>query len=184
MNAVIKGASYILAHVPGMVIHNGSTQITERIVNPESEYLKQLPEHLRTYQQAVEYWPNQVYIGNKTPEELAGVEFPYYDKPLAGAGRYGKFVACSGFPACRYSHPIVKDTGGKCPQCGGKMLLRKSAKGRVYYGCGSYPECKFMTWDEPTPEPCPQCGGTLFKHHGQLVCLKEGCGFTKPLEKK
>ena len=91
MNAVIKGASYILAHVPGMVIHNGSTQITERIVNPESDYLKQLPEHLRTYQQAVEYWPNQVYIGNKTPDDLAAVEFPYYDKPLAGAERYGKF---------------------------------------------------------------------------------------------
>ena len=91
MNAVIKGASYILAHVPGMVIHNGSTQITERIVNPESEYLKQLPEHLRSYTQAVEYWPNQVYIGNKTPGELAEVEFPYYDKPLAGADRYGKF---------------------------------------------------------------------------------------------
>ncbi len=91
MNAVIKGASYILAHVPAMVIHNGSTQITERIVNPESEYLKQLPEHLRTYKQAVEYWPNQVYIGNKTPDDLAGVEFPYYDKPLEGAPRYGKF---------------------------------------------------------------------------------------------
>lgn len=110
---------------------------------------------------------------------------PQCGKPMViRSGRYGKFVACSGFPACRYSHPIVKDTGGKCPQCGGKMLLRKSAKGRVYYGCGNYPDCKFMTWDEPTPEPCPQCGGTLFKHHGQLVCLKEDCGFTKPVEKK
>ncbi len=110
---------------------------------------------------------------------------PQCGKPMViKSGRYGKFVACSGFPACRYSHPLVKDTGGKCPQCGGKMLLRKSAKGRVYYGCGNYPDCKFMTWDEPTPEPCPQCGGTLFKHRGQLVCLKEGCGFAKPVEKK
>lgn len=91
MNAVIKGASYIMAHVPAMVVHNGTTQTTERVVNPDSEYLKQLPEHLRTYQQAVEYWPNQVYIGNKTPDDLAGVEFPYYDKPLEGASRYGKF---------------------------------------------------------------------------------------------
>lgn len=95
------------------------------------------------------------------------------------SGRYGKFVACSGFPECRNAHPLVKDTGGLCPVCGGHMLLRKSAKGRVYYGCGNYPTCNFMTWDEPVTERCPQCNSTLFKRKGQLICLKEGCGFTK-----
>ena len=63
MNSVIKGASYILAHTPEMVIHNGTTQTTERIVNPDSEYLKELGSHLRSYEDAVNYWPNQVYIG-------------------------------------------------------------------------------------------------------------------------
>ncbi|WP_294816322.1 type I DNA topoisomerase [uncultured Gemmiger sp.] len=100
------------------------------------------------------------------------------------SGRYGKFVACSGFPECRNAHPLVKDTGGICPECGGHMLVRKSAKGRIYYGCGNYPKCNFMTWDEPVPEKCPQCGQTLFKKKGQLYCAKEGCGFTKPIEKK
>ena len=100
------------------------------------------------------------------------------------SGRYGKFVACSGFPECRNAHPLVKDTGGLCPLCGGHMLVRKSAKGRIYYGCGNYPKCNFMTWDEPVPEKCPQCGATLFKKKGQLYCAKEGCGFTKPIEKK
>ena len=95
------------------------------------------------------------------------------------SGRYGKFVACSSFPECRNAHPLVKDTGGLCPVCGGHMLLRKSAKGRVYYGCGNYPTCNFMTWDEPVTERCPQCNSTLFKRKGQLICLKEGCGFTK-----
>ena len=100
------------------------------------------------------------------------------------SGRYGKFVACSGFHECRNAHPLIKDTGGICPECGGHMLVRKSAKGRIYYGCGNYPKCNFMTWDEPVSEKCPQCGQTLFKKKGQLYCAKEGCGFTKPVEKK
>ena len=100
------------------------------------------------------------------------------------SGRYGKFVACSGFPECRNAHPLVQDTGGLCPLDGGHMLVRKSAKGRVYYGCSNYPKCNYMTWDEPVPEKCPQCGSTLFKKKGQLYCAKEGCGFVKAIEKK
>ena len=100
------------------------------------------------------------------------------------SGRYGKFVACSGFPECRNAHPLVKDTGGLCPLDGGHMLVRKSSKGRVYYGCSNYPKCNYMTWDEPVPERCPQCGSTLFKKKGQLYCAKEGCGFVKAVEKK
>ena len=106
-------------------------------------------------------------------------------KPMViKSGRYGKFLACSGFPDCKNTRPLVKDTGGLCPLCGGHMLLRKSAKGRVYYGCSNYPTCKFMTWDEPVPETCPRCGATLFKKRGMLYCAKEGCGFEKPVEKK
>lgn len=100
------------------------------------------------------------------------------------SGRYGKFVACSGFPECRNAHPLVKDTGGLCPLDGGHMLVRKSSKGRVYYGCSNYPKCNYMTWDEPVPERCPQCGSTLFKKKGQLYCAKEGCEFVKTMEKK
>ena len=100
------------------------------------------------------------------------------------SGRYGKFVACSGFPEGRNAHPLVKDTGGLCPLDGGHMLVRKSSKGRVYYGCSNYPKCNYMTWDEPVPERCPQCGSTLFKKKGQLYCAKEGCGFVKAIEKK
>lgn len=91
MNSVIKGASYVLAHTPQMVVYNGSTQTTERVVNPESEYLKELESHLRSYEDCVNYWPNQVYIGNAHPDELAQVAFPYYDKVKEGAERYGKY---------------------------------------------------------------------------------------------
>jgi len=91
LKSVIKGASYILAHTPDMVLWNGTTQTTERIVNPESEYLKELPAHLRTFDQALAYWPNQVYIGNKTPDELAQIPQPWYDKTCEVNARYGKF---------------------------------------------------------------------------------------------
>ena len=91
MNAVIKGASYVLAHTPQMVVYNGTTQTTERVVNPESEYLKELEGHLRSYEDTVNYWPNQVYIGNATPDDLAEIEFPYYDKVKEGAERFGKY---------------------------------------------------------------------------------------------
>ena len=91
MNSVVKGTGYILVHTPDMVIHNGTTQTTERIVNPSSEYLTKLPSHLRTYDQAVNYYPNQTYIGNMTPDQLAEIEGPWYEKPMTGAERYGKF---------------------------------------------------------------------------------------------
>ena len=88
---VVKGTSYILVHAEDMVIHNGTTQSTERTINPDSEYLKKLPNHLRSYEEAVNYMPNQVYIGNMTPEELGKHEQPWYNKPLENADRYGKF---------------------------------------------------------------------------------------------
>lgn len=91
MNSVIKGASYILAFTPDMVLHNGTTQTTERTVNPDSEYLKELESHLRTFEQVVKYPPNQAYIGNLTPEELAKIEQPWNDKEIAGAERFGKY---------------------------------------------------------------------------------------------
>jgi len=91
MKSVIKGAGYILVHTPDMVLHNGTTQTTERIVNPDSEYLKALPNHLRPFSAALSYWPNQVYIGNKHPDELSAVDQPWYDKECDVTARYGKF---------------------------------------------------------------------------------------------
>ncbi len=91
MKAVIKGAGYILAHTPDMVLQNGTTQTTERIVNPESEYLKELPSHIRDWNTVLSYWPNQVYIGNKTPDDLAAIPQPWCDKTCDVNDRYGRY---------------------------------------------------------------------------------------------
>ena len=91
MKSVIRGAGYFLAHTPDMVLHNGTTQTTERIVNPDGEYLKQLPNHLRTWEQVLAYYPNQVYIGNKTPEDLAAIPQPWFDKTCEINDRFGPY---------------------------------------------------------------------------------------------
>ena len=91
MKSVIRGAGYFLAHTPDMVLHNGTTQTTERIVNPDGEYLKQLPSHLRTWEQVLAYYPNQVYIGNKTPQDLAAIPQPWFDKTCDVTDRYGRY---------------------------------------------------------------------------------------------
>lgn len=91
MNSVLKAAGYILAHTPDMVIHNGTTQTTERVVNPNSEYLKVLKDHIRTYDEVVKYPPNQAYIGNITPDELSKYAMPWHDKETPDASKYGKF---------------------------------------------------------------------------------------------
>ena len=91
MKSVIRGAGYFLAHTPDMVLHNGTTQTTERIVNPDGEYLKQLPSHLRTWEQVLAYYPNQVYIGNKTPQDLAAIPQPWFDKTCDVTDRFGRY---------------------------------------------------------------------------------------------
>ncbi len=121
----------------------------------------------------------------KVPDEPSDEVCDKCGRPMViKSGRYGKFLACSGFPECRNTKRLVKDTGGICPKCGqGRMLLRKSAKGRVYYGCERYPDCDFMTWDEPVPTKCEKCGATLFKKGSRLYCAKEGCGFETTVQK-
>jgi DNA topoisomerase-1 len=77
-------------------------------------------------------------------------------------GRFGKFLACSGFPDCRNTKPIVKDIGVTCAKCAqGKIIERRSKKGRIFYGCDQYPGCDYVSWDKPTGKPCPQCDSML-----------------------
>lgn len=77
-------------------------------------------------------------------------------------GRFGKFLACSGFPECRNTKPIIKDTGVDCPKCKtGRIVERRSKKGRIFYGCNAYPDCDFVSWDKPVAKPCPACGGMM-----------------------
>lgn len=97
-------------------------------------------------------------------------------------GRYGKFLACPGYPDCKNVKKLVVENGAECPKCGGKVVVKKTKKGRVFYGCGEYPNCDFVSWDEPTMEKCPRCGKTLLRKKGKspkLYCVTPDCGYEK-----
>lgn len=105
-------------------------------------------------------------------------------KMVIKIGRFGKFLACPGFPECKNTKKIVQETKGTCPLCGHKMVQKKSKKGRSFYGCDNYPECNFMTWHVPVEDKCPKCGCTLFKKggkSGKLICEKPDCGYERNL---
>ena len=103
-------------------------------------------------------------------------------------GRFGKFLACPGFPECKNTKPIVEKMPGRCPKCGSTILKRKSKRGYAYYGCERGAECGFMTWDVPTAEDCPKCGQTMFKKSGRgrmkPFCINEACENFLPEDKR
>ena len=121
----------------------------------------------------------------RVPDEETDEVCDVCGKPMViKIGRFGKFLACSGFPDCRNTKKIVTPTKGFCPLCGKKIILKKSKKGRSFYGCEGYPECTFMTWSTPVEDRCPKCKNTLFKkggRAGKLVCEKPDCGYERPL---
>ncbi|MBQ6634089.1 MAG: type I DNA topoisomerase [Ruminococcus sp.] len=121
----------------------------------------------------------------KVPDEATDEVCELCGKPMViKIGRFGKFMACSGFPDCRNTKRIVTETGGNCPFCGKRVLLKKSKRGKKYYGCEDNPNCSFMTWDVPTEEKCPKCSSTLFRKGGKngiLICHKPDCGYERPL---
>lgn len=104
-------------------------------------------------------------------------------KMVIKSGRFGKFLACPGFPECTNTKPMSEDTGASCPTCGAKVVKKKSARGYIYYSCETYPTCQFITWDKPLKTKCPICDSSLFRHTDRDskevtdVCLREGCTY-------
>jgi DNA topoisomerase-1 len=109
----------------------------------------------------------------KIEDEKTGESCPECGQPLViKTGRFGKFVACSGFPECRHTEPYQVKLGVKCPECGGELVQRVSKKKKTFYGCANYPKCKFITGFKPLKQPCPRCQGLLTQHGKQAWCVK------------
>lgn len=103
-------------------------------------------------------------------------------KMVVKVGRYGKFIACPGYPECKNVKKFVEEAGTACPKCGSNVIIKRTKKGKVFYGCSNYPTCDFVSWYEPVAEKCPQCGDILYKKKGKkatLFCQREGCGYKK-----
>ena len=99
-------------------------------------------------------------------------------------GPHGKFLACPGFPECRNTKPYLEKIGVSCPKCGEDIVIKKTQKGRRFFGCMNYPNCDFMVWQRPSATPCPECHGVLLEKGNKLVCMNEECGYVSVNQEK
>ena len=133
-----------------------------------------------------DFWPGLDASVKKAEEELEKITIADEETDVVceNCGRnmvikygpHGKFLACPGFPECRNTKPYLEKIGVKCPKCGGEVLLKKTRKGRRYYGCEHNPECDFMEWQRPSEQKCPKCGGYMLERGKKLVCADRECG--------
>lgn len=175
-------------HIVDVKFTAGMEGDLDRVENGEDDWVKTLDVFYNDFETTLQTAEKQMEgIRVKVPDEeteeiceLCG------RKMVIKSGRFGKFLACPGYPECKNTKKIVQKTGGFCPKCGGEMLTKKSKKGRSFYGCANFPNCDFMTWDKPLPDKCPKCGASLFKkagRNGGIVCHKEGCGYERAADK-
>lgn len=157
----------------------------DHVEEGSEDWVRVLGEFYKTFEQRLEVAEEEmkeIEIEDEVSDEIC----EKCGKPMVyKLGRFGKFLACSGFPDCRNTKPIIKDIGVTCPKCKeGHVVERRSKKGRIFYGCDRYPECDFVSWDKPSPKPCPNCGSLLVekrnKQGGKLQCT--ACDFTEQIE--
>lgn len=161
----------------------------DRVGGGEIDYIKMLDEFYTDFEKTLEKAKNEMKnVKIQLEEDTTDIPCEKCGRMMViKTGRYGRFLACPGYPECHNAKPLTVNTGAKCPLCGGEIVERKSRKGHIFYGCGNFPNCNFMSWDAPTEEKCPNCGKTLFKRKtGKIICVTEGCGYEKaaPVKKK
>ncbi|MDR9745059.1 type I DNA topoisomerase [Paenibacillus taichungensis] len=157
----------------------------DHVEEGSEDWVKVLAEFYESFEKRLEFAEEEmkeIEIEDEVSDEIC----EKCGKPLVyKLGRFGKFLACSGFPDCRNTKPIIKDIGVTCPKCKeGNVVERRSKKGRIFYGCDKYPECDFVSWDRPSAKPCPSCGSLMIekrnKQGTRLQCTS--CDHQEPVE--
>lgn len=157
----------------------------DHVEEGSEDWVKVLAEFYESFEKRLEFAEEEmkeIEIEDEVSDEIC----EKCGKPLVyKLGRFGKFLACSGFPDCRNTKPIIKDIGVTCPKCKeGHIVERRSKKGRIFYGCDKYPECDFVSWDKPSAKPCPSCGSLMIekrnKQGTRLQCTS--CDHQEPVE--
>ncbi|MCI7145052.1 MAG: type I DNA topoisomerase [Clostridiales bacterium] len=135
-----------------------------------------------TLKEELERAHEEIDVTSREPE-LTGENCELCGRPLVlKHGRYGDFIACSGYPECKFTKTVVQETGVKCPQCGGDIIVRRSKRGKIFYGCSNYPECKQAYWNKPVNEKCPVCGSLLVEKKtksSEYACSNTDCNYKK-----
>jgi len=160
----------------------------DKIEEGEKEWVQVIREFYQPFEKILESAEEK--IGNvEIQDEVSDVICELCGKNMVyKQGRFGKFLACPGFPNCRNTKAIVESTGISCPKCEGELIVRKTKKGRKFYGCNKYPECSFVSWNEPIAEKCPECGSLMVKKYTKkgfdYKCTNEACGYKRAEEKR
>ena len=155
----------------------------DRIARGEEDRVEVLRKFYGPFEQAVEAAGATMQRQQIEPEKIGETCPECGGELVIREGRYGKFIGCSNYPTCRYTRPIVEDTGVRCPKDGGRIVKKRSRKGRVFYGCENWPKCDFVTWNEPIDVTCPKCGSILVKANKSTAkCANPDCDFTMPLK--
>jgi DNA topoisomerase-1 len=173
-------------HFPDLINVGFTAEMEEdldRIARGEKDWVKMLREFYGPFAQEVAR-AEEVIEKVELPVEETGLTCELCGSPMVVKwGRFGKFLACSNYPACRNTKPYLVKTGALCPLCGGDIVERKSRKGRTFYSCVNYPACSFSTWKRPVSTPCPSCGGLMVESgKNEARCLN--CGETLTLEEE
>ena len=201
---VVKDAKKLLVTELGVMTVDMLTEYFKDLIDIPftahmEERLDEVAEHKCTKDKVL----HDFYAPFKKELDDANVKIPVVDIPLEVSdvpcdkcgkmmvireGRFGKFLACPGFPECRNTKPIVNKIGVKCPRCGGELIERKSKTGKVFYGCERYPECDYTSWDKPLDEKCPECGQMLVEHierngSKRKFCSNADCSKARPVRK-
>ena len=175
----------LVEHFPDIFNVNFTAQMEEnldRIASGERDWVPVLREFYEPFQASLRRAEQNMPKIDLEPEYTGEVCEKCGHPMIVKFGRYGKFIACSNFPACRNTKPYQVKVGVACPECNGDLVERRTRKGRIFYGCSNYPECEFATWNRPLPQPCPACGGLLtVKNKEWARCIQ--CGEQVALER-
>lgn len=159
----------------------------DEIEDGSAEWIAVLDEFYRPFAEDLQHAESEMQAIDLAPVE-SDVECELCGRRMVyKTGRYGQFLACPGFPECRNTKPLLKDTGAKCPNCQNQLVERRSKKGRLFYGCLGYPDCNFVVWNRPVADKaCPTCGGILVEKqrggHQLHACINKECGYEERVE--
>ena len=195
-NYVVKESKMLYPTELGEVINDIMKTYFPDIVNIDftanmEDNLDKVEEGKQEWKQIIrDFYPDFIKAVESAQEKLSKIEIKdevtdvICDKcgrnMVVKYGRYGKFLACPGFPECQNAKPFFEDAGVNCPKCGGKVQIKKTKKGRKYFGCENNPECDFMSWNKPTGEVCPKCGSYMVEKgtkNPKIVCSNVQCGY-------
>lgn len=150
----------------------------DRIEEGEADWVEVLREFYGPFRQVLARAEQEILPQEVAPEKSEETCPACGQQLIVKTGRYGPFLACPGYPGCQYTRGSPQaETGARCPKCGRALVMRRTRRGRKFYGCSGYPACDFVTWDRPVAEPCPRCGGLMVEKGPRRVCSDRECGY-------